>query len=474
MAIFVSFYILLGLLTSLYILLSLGSCILLGYLGSLLINFYKANRLELRVVIVQGLNLINYIILGLVVLGTIYVCGISIVIDLDLYLDSTILKVVFPTIIYIMIYKCLFVKSVNIALYRKLNFLYYIGKMYEFFILVCLLNMAIFILLVLISKSVESDFLYNYFVLMADNTGGSEGGSPSSGGGNPGGGNPGGPSGLNDVTSTALVSRRGEADRSDWYKQIVDESTEGVNKITTSNIKNVLNSEREVVFSGYTNDRVLIKHPTNQNQFAMPKGWRPFDQLISEYLGKTPEHLKDPRSPIEETISEASLRRCENPEEFEIYLMELLDMVNKEDTRYLPPQVGADYLELMRDYLGVQYKIAVHKQTISMLRAEQGHLEYHIDIEQGLCYLIDSEGNKVCGSRLSILVDELKELGDEGSYYQKGLMSLERQYPLLKRYEGGVTQKMQRWADPELLSKEDHAIKHALDQSVFYDKHFKE
>lgn len=127
----------------------------------------------LRVVIVQGLNLISYILLGLVVLVTIYVNSLSIVINLDLCLDSPILKVVFPMIIYIMIYKCLFVKSVEIALYHKLNFLYYIGKMFKFFILVWLIYMVIFILLVLISKSVDPVFLDNYFVWMADNTGGS-------------------------------------------------------------------------------------------------------------------------------------------------------------------------------------------------------------------------------------------------------------------------------------------------------------
>lgn len=507
MAIFVSFYILLGLLTSLFFVLSLGSCILLSYLGSLLIDIYKANGIQgvLRVVIVQGLNLISYILLGLVVLVTIYVNSLSIVINLDLCLYSPIIKVVFPTIIYIMIYICLFVKSVEIALYHKLNFLYYIGKMSKFFILVWLIYMVVFILLVLISKSVDPAFLDNYFVWMADNTGGSGFGGGSA---SPGGGNPGGSPGSNDIALNALAMAKGkEVDNSNLYNRntdalvldnrntdalILDNRREIGNSPPPFRTTNTITMSDHRVVEAWGNRRgaVCLERPIlpgintilpseedgifrvlPDGQRVLPEDWVPLPELMSKYVGETPDHLKDPSGPVEETESEHILREGD-PWVLDTLAKDLLDQIKAEDP-YISQDVTFKYIHTMKDYLGVQYDIAVKKQEISMFRAYHGHPEYGVDLDYGLCYFLDEGGNKIHIKKLTTLLDELIKLRKEGTPFQRDLIALETRHPLLNKYEGGIMHKMQRWADIELLAGEDYAIKQSLDQSIFFDKYYK-
>lgn len=127
----------------------------------------------------------------------------------------------------------------------------------------------------------------------------------------------------------------------------------------------------------------------------------------------------------------------------------------------------------MIDYLGVQYEVAVNKQTISLLRAEHGHLNYHLDVVKGVCYLLDSERNKVCQSQLSIVLDALKEQAVVGTALQKDLNSLEIKYPMLRKFEGGVHDKMMRWNDISILAEKNNAIQHALEQSRYFSKFFR-
>lgn len=463
------------------IIFSLASGILLGYLASPIINIYKANGLQevLRVCLVKGLYLISSLLQWLVVLGTIYVSGIAIILEIDLCLDSPILKVLFPTIIFIIIYICIYVNSVNITLERKVRFLHSIGKMYEFLFLVWAINMVIFLLLVLISidvdyvlisKDLDSVFLDKYFVWMEGDTGGSgfEGGSPL-----PEGGNPGGPSGVNEALLASSLSLTNE-ELSSWNLEREAESNAGVKGITTSNLGDILNPEEEVLLAGWSKKEVIfIKLPNGQ--YVLPEGWKPLPELITEYVGKTPEELKTPRSPIEETNRESFIRRIDNSDDYDCLLFELIDSVNAglEECNFISQDVAEEYLNKLIDYMGVQYDVAVNKQTISMLRAQHGHLDYHLGIRKGICYLLDSEKNKVCKSELSDLIGELKKQSVEGTELQNQLTSLEIKHPILRKFEGGLNAKMLRWNDITILTKEKYAVQHALDQSVFFDKYLR-